>query len=193
MKIKAVRKNTWYENQDYITLGKEYEVLYQSGGYAEFCDDVGDLVCVILKDSAHGFDFEVVQEETEGVYPDPMPIVEPEEDLMESTESSSSLDYQIKSDGGPTKYFDFQSDWVTLNDLNDYKAQYQWGPLSFHMGNVSKAIYRFGGKSGTSKVYDINKIIYSGLRMKLMLEDKQAVRKYLQQLLDDPQFQENTK
>jgi len=95
---------------------------------------------------------------------------------------------KIKSDGGSSAYYDFPDDWVTLNDLMDYKAQHQWGPLSFHMGNINKASFRFGEKDGTSKVYDVNKIIYSGLRCKLMLEDKDAVRRYLQELLDDPQF-----
>lgn len=94
----------------------------------------------------------------------------------------------IVSTGGCTSYYDFLPEWVTLNDMMDYKAQNQWGPLSFHMGNITKATYRFGEKDGTSQVYDLNKIIYSGLRAKLMLEDKQSVRDYLNELLNDPQF-----
>lgn len=94
----------------------------------------------------------------------------------------------IVSTGGCTAYYDFLPEWVTLNDMMDYKAQNQWGPLSFHMGNITKATYRFGEKDGTSQVYDLNKIIYSGLRAKLMLEDKQSVRDYLNELLNDPQF-----
>lgn len=116
-----------------------------------------------------------------------MSVVEPE-DYFEDYKDNK----KVESDGGPSSYYDFpkgKGAWVTLNDLNDYKALNQWGPLSFHMTNVSKAAFRFGEKSGTSKVYDVNKIIYSGLRMKLMLEDKVKVRKYLQQLLEDPQFQ----
>jgi len=133
--------------------------------------------------------------------PDPMPVVEPVDDLgcdriednLNWLEGLTNGSPDQPTEGGPAEYYDFKPNWVTLNDMNDYKAQHQWGPLSFHMGNISKATYRFGEKGNTSKVYDINKIIYSGLRCKLMLEDKKAVRKYLQQLLDDPQFQENTK
>ena len=128
--------------------------------------------------------------------PDPMPVVEPEDDLecdriednLNWLEGLTNGSPDQPTEGGPAEYYDFKPNWVTLNDMNDYKAQHQWGPLSFHMGNISKATYRFGEKGNTSKVYDINKIIYSGLRCKLMLEDKKAVRKYLQQLLDDPQF-----
>ena len=255
MKIKAVRKNQSYTKQDYLTLGKEYEVERKvSPHYYSITDDAGEeiyaalnncahgfdfevvqeeleqkapkfkvgdgvmckitlsdyvgvidtLVRVLAKDSSdstHGFDFDVVQEEPEGLCPDPMPVVEPVDDLecdriednLNWLEGLTNGSPDQPTEGGPTEYYDFKPNWVTLNDMNDYKAQHQWGPLSFHMGNISKATYRFGEKGNTSKVYDINKIIYSGLRCKLMLEDKKAVRKYLQQLLDDPQFQENTK
>jgi len=129
---------------------------------------------------------------------DPMPVVEPVDDLecdriednLDCLEGLTNGSPDQPTEGGPAEYYDFKPDWVTLNDMNDYKAQHQWGPLSFHMGNISKATYRFGEKGNTSKVYDINKIIYSGLRCKLMLEDKEAARRYLQQLLDDPQFKE---
>ena len=202
MKIKAVRENQNYAEQGYLTFGKDYEVLNDKDGAFIIYDDDGDPIFILLTGSAHGFDFEVVQEEPEGLCPDPMPVVEPEDDLerdriednlswLEGLVSTEKT--KIKSDGGSSAYYDFPQSWVTLNDMMDYKAEHQWGPLSFHMGNINKATYRFGEKDGTSKVYDINKIIYSGLRCKLMLEDKEAVRKYLQQLLDDPQFQENTK
>ena len=167
----------------YITLGKVYDVIAKDDkrvGWWDIIDDEGDTYTVeTLDDPENIVAVEVVDN-------DPMPVVEPVD---------YSMDYQIKSDGGPSSYYDFpigKDAWVTLNDMNDYKSVHQWGPLSFHMTNVNKATFRFGQKDGTSKVYDINKIIYSGLRMKLMVEDKKAVRKYLQQLLDDPQFQETT-
>ena len=65
MKIKAVRKNqncTW---QDYLTFGKEYEVLKDYGDTLIIKDDDGDPIFIRLTGSAHGFDFEVVQEEPE--------------------------------------------------------------------------------------------------------------------------------
>lgn len=200
MKIKAVKKNKFYDNQSYITVGKEYEVLEEYYTGFDICDDDGDCTFVLLEGSSHGFEFEVVQGEPEQKAPKfrvgdgPMPVVEPEDHFKELDNVNNPT--QVKSDGGPSSYYDFphgKDAWVTLNDMNDYKSVHQWGPLSFHMTNVNKATFRFGQKDGTSKVYDVNKIIYSGLRMKLMLENKEAVRKYLQQLLDDPQFQESTK
>ena len=191
MKIKIIDNGNC---QDF-TSGQVYKVVGDFGDYWDILDDVGGTYTVYKENDSDGIVAVEITESSQGTCPDPMPIVEPEEDLMETTESSFSLDYQIKSDGGPSSYYDFPSGkdaWVTLNDMNDYKSVHQWGPLSFHMTNVNKATFRFGQKDGTSKVYDINKIIYSGLRMKLMLEDKEAVRKYLQQLLDDPQFQEGT-
>jgi len=43
-------------------------------------------------------------------------------------------------------------------------------------------------KQGQLKVYDARKIVYSGLRVLLMLEGGQNVRSYLESLLEDPQF-----
>jgi hypothetical protein len=47
---------------------------------------------------------------------------------------------------------------------------------------------RWGNKGGTTKEYDARKIIYSALRVLQMLKGKDEVRRYLQSLLDDPQF-----
>jgi len=92
-----------------------------------------------------------------------------------------------KSDGGPSSYYDFQPDWKTLNDFMEHKALTQWGAYSLHMKDIGKALCRFGVKDGTSEVYDINKIVYSGLRMKEM-QCRGSAREYLLRLLDDPQF-----
>jgi len=177
----------------YITLGKVYDVIAKNDkrvGWWDIIDDEGDTYTVeTLDDPENIVAVEVVDN-------DPMPVVEPVNDLecdriednLNWLEGLANGSPDQPTEGGPAEYYDFKPNWVTLNDMNDYKAQHQWGPLSFHMGNISKATYRFGEKGNTSKVYDINKIIYSGLRCKLMLEDKKAVRKYLQQLLDDPQF-----
>ena len=94
----------------------------------------------------------------------------------------------INSDGGPTKYYDFMPEWVTWNDLADYKASEQWKEHSFHLGNIGKAIYRWGEKNGTSKTYDAKKIVYSALRVLMMIEGKENVKAYLQDLLKDSQF-----
>ena len=95
---------------------------------------------------------------------------------------------EINSDGGPTSYYDFPEDWVTWNDLADYKATHQWKAYSFHLGNIGKAIYRWGEKNGTSLEYDAKKIVYSGLRVLVMMVGKQKTRDYLVSLLKDKQF-----
>ena len=95
---------------------------------------------------------------------------------------------KIESDGGPSNYYDFQPHWVTWNDLADDRSATQWKEHSFHLGNIGKALMRWGNKGGTTKEYDARKIIYSALRVLQMLKGKDEVRRYLQSLLDDPQF-----
>lgn len=92
------------------------------------------------------------------------------------------------SDGGPASYYDFKEGWVTWNDLADHKAKTQWKEYAFHLGNIGKAIMRWGDKEGTSTLYDTKKIIYSALRVLVMMKGKEAAAKYLEKLSDDPQF-----
>jgi hypothetical protein len=96
---------------------------------------------------------------------------------------------KVNSNGGPSSYYDFPGNWRTWNDLADYKAKNQWLEYSFHLGNIGKAIYRWGEKNVTTKNYDVRKIVYSGLRVLLMMEGKEQVQKYLKELQQDPQFQ----
>jgi len=92
------------------------------------------------------------------------------------------------SDGGPSSYYDFDPGWKTWNDFMEAKALSQWGAYSLHMKDIGKALCRFGVKSGTEDEYDMNKIVYSGLRM-LEMKRRGSAREYLLRLLDDPQFQ----
>jgi hypothetical protein len=98
----------------------------------------------------------------------------------------------IKSDGGPSAYFDL-CNGGTLNDELERKGDEQWLGDSFHLGNVVKLAWRWGIKEGTDKAYDANKLIYSGARLLMKYKGVAAVRKALQKLLDDPQFQERDK
>ena len=91
---------------------------------------------------------------------------------------------EIKSDGGPAQYYDFPPNAITLNDLIEHKE------MDFHRGNIFKACWRYGTKSGTTKEYDARKIIYSGARILMQLVGVAELRKTLQKMLDDPQFQE---
>jgi len=71
---------------------------------------------------------------------------------------------KITSDGGSTAYYDFPPGAKTLMDLIEYKN------MPFGLGNIFKAVYRFGEKDVASKLYDINKIIWFAERIKAQLE-----------------------
>jgi len=112
-----------------------------------------------------------------------------EDVALESVETiMDSVEDFINSDGGPSAYYDFKGGWKTWNDFADYKSTKQWKEHSFHLGNVGKVLCRWGDKLGTTKAYDARKIVYSGLRVLLMLEGKDSVKTYLKSLLDDEQF-----
>jgi len=95
---------------------------------------------------------------------------------------------ELKLEGGPSDYYDLPKGITTWNDLLEQKAVNQWGAFSLHLKDVGKAFFRFGNKEGTSKAYDARKIIYSGLRILGMLEGRDAMKKELLRLLEDPQF-----
>jgi hypothetical protein len=105
-------------------------------------------------------------------------VVEPE------TSNESGL---VKSSGGPTTYYDYDPSWVTHNDYLEAKAS-QWGVHSWHLSNISKVLTRWGCKDGASLSYDAKKGLYSFCRIFAVIAGKGALRKYLQELLDDPQF-----
>lgn len=73
---------------------------------------------------------------------------------------------KTKSDGKSTSYYDFPVHSSTLNDLIEYKK------MDFARGNIFKAAYRLGEKSGTDDLYDLNKIIYYAERLKNQIEKK---------------------
>ena len=58
------------------------------------------------------------------------------------------------SDGGSTSYYALPDGATDLQDLIEYKS------MNFSIGNMFKAIYRLGEKSGNSLAYDLNKIIW---------------------------------
>ena len=91
--------------------------------------------------------------------------------------------------GGPSKYYDFPfSEWVTSNDQMEYFATSKWLQYSLHLKDVFKACCRWGDKEGTSLEYDARKIVYSGLRLLMMIKGKKVVQKYLKELVEDQQF-----
>lgn len=66
----------------------------------------------------------------------------------------------IKSDGGSTSYYELPVGATELNDLIEHKK------MSFALGNIFKACYRYGEKDAASRLYDLNKIIYFAERLK---------------------------
>ena len=68
----------------------------------------------------------------------------------------------IKSDGGSTSYYELPEGASELNDLIEHKG------MSFALGNIFKACYRFGEKDAASRLYDLNKIIFFAERLKTL-------------------------
>lgn len=95
---------------------------------------------------------------------------------------------ESKPDGGPAEYYDFPKDYNTLNDVIEWKGDSSWKGDSFHLGNIVKAAWRWGIKSGTSKEYDARKFMYSGARLLMKYAGKDKLRETLQKMLDDKQF-----
>lgn len=70
--------------------------------------------------------------------------------------------YGQTSDGGSTSYYELPASATELNDLIEHKQ------MSFALGNIFKACYRFGEKDAASRLYDLNKIIYFAGRLKAL-------------------------
>lgn len=98
------------------------------------------------------------------------------------------LSIPTKSDGGPSSYYDFKDTYHTLNDWMEDKAKEQWGAYSLHMKDLIKGATRFGTKAGVGVGYDINKMLYSAIRMKVMEVGKQKTVEYILSVLEDKQF-----
>lgn len=58
------------------------------------------------------------------------------------------------NNGGDTDYYAIPNIAKTLDDLIEYKN------MPFWLGCIFKACYRLGEKKNTSKLYDLNKMMY---------------------------------
>ena len=74
----------------------------------------------------------------------------------------------VTSDGGSTSYYELPAGATELNDLIEHKG------MSFALGNIFKACYRFGEKDAASRMYDLNKIIYFAERLKTLETRRKA-------------------
>jgi hypothetical protein len=62
--------------------------------------------------------------------------------------------------GGSSDYYKLPPGATDLMDLIEFRN------MSFAEGNMFKAMYRLGSKDGTSRTYDIDKIIWFANRLK---------------------------
>ena len=60
--------------------------------------------------------------------------------------------------GGSSDYYKLPPNSTDVMDLIEHKN------MSFAIGNIFKACYRIGDKPGTSRKYDLEKIIYFAQR-----------------------------
>jgi hypothetical protein len=74
------------------------------------------------------------------------------------------VDGKIVSDGSSTDYYKIPEGAIDLLDLIEFKN------MSFGVGNIFKACYRLGEKSGTDEAYDLRKIIFFAQRRLAKLE-----------------------
>lgn len=63
-----------------------------------------------------------------------------------------------KLTGWSSDYYVLPSDATELGDLIEHKD------MNFNVGNIFKASYRLGGKEGTTRQYDLEKIIFFAQR-----------------------------
>ena len=75
----------------------------------------------------------------------------------------------VKSDGGSTSYYNIPEYATDLQDLIEFKR------MEFGLGNIFKACYRFGDKDGTSKRYDLNKMIFFAKRELARLDREEGI------------------
>lgn len=80
-------------------------------------------------------------------------------------ETSASV---ITSDGSSTDYYKLPADGDDLLDLIEHKR------MSFGVGNIFKACYRLGEKSGTDAAYDLRKMIFFATRELARIEKATA-------------------
>ena len=87
-----------------------------------------------------------------------------------STSSPSHPYNPVPKSGYATAYYVLPPRAMELGDLIEYRE------MNFNVGNIFKAAYRLGSKPGTSREYDLNKIIYFAERELRRLDDTDSPR-----------------
>tara|TARA_R110002153_G_scaffold98480_1_gene233505 strand:+ start:484 stop:888 length:405 start_codon:yes stop_codon:yes gene_type:complete len=115
-----------------------------------------------------------------------------EEDINLKLHEYDPIPQGTVSSGGPSSYYDMPfSTFKTTNCQMEYLAENKWGKYGIHLKDIFKGLCRWGDKAGTNSVYDSKKVIYYGTRVLMMLVGVNETREYLQELLDDQQFEES--
>ena len=70
------------------------------------------------------------------------------------------------NNGGSTDYYKLPNNAKDLQDLIEYKE------MNFALGNIFKAVYRFGSCSHSDTIRDLNKIVYFANREIKRLENE---------------------
>ena len=87
-----------------------------------------------------------------------MPSEEELEDAEAVVRMFDRLQDEYKSTGWSSEYYELPEGATELQDLIEHRE------MNFAIGNIFKAAYRLGNKEGSSKEYDLNKIIWFAQR-----------------------------
>ena len=87
-----------------------------------------------------------------------MPSEEELEDAEMVVKMFDRLQDEYKSTGWSSEYYELPEGATELQDLIEHRE------MNFAIGNIFKAAYRLGNKNGSSKEYDLNKIIWFAQR-----------------------------
>ena len=72
--------------------------------------------------------------------------------------------FEQSNDGGTTDYYQLKPEWKELQDIIEDLN------MDWNQANILKAAYRLGRQNHSSKLRDINKIIWFANRIKSQLE-----------------------
>lgn len=86
--------------------------------------------------------------------------------LMHTTVEPKIEEKKHVSDGGSSAYYELPEGTSELQDLIEYRN------MNFAVGNIFKACYRLGAKSGIDDIYDMKKIIWYAQRELKRLEKR---------------------
>lgn len=85
----------------------------------------------------------------------------------------------VKSDGGSSSYYELPPRARELQDLISHRN------MNFAVGNIFKACWRLGRKSGTEALYDLRKIPFFAVAEAERISSKADFKSYLQGMQEE--------